>query len=124
MLLLVVCACTGVGSDLAPPTPDPAKTVPFDPAAMTPPEYISGPEVTFPDYEDVPVVPRTALVKCVITADGSVTDCRVLRSVPGFDRHLIRLLEERHYEPAKLRGEPVAVEYTFKVTVRKDRRRF
>ena len=54
-------------------------------------------------------------VSCVLTREGTVRDCKVERSLPLMDRAVIKALTSRRYIPAKLLGEPVAVQYQFHI---------
>jgi protein TonB len=58
------------------------------------------------------------VVRCVVTTEGRVHDCRVLKSLPFMDRAVIDALEKRRYKPATLGGRPVEVNYNFKITLR------
>ena len=55
------------------------------------------------------------VVKCVVTTQGIVRNCRVLRSLPFMDRPVMEALGHRWYTPALLHGRPVEVDYTFNV---------
>jgi protein TonB len=82
---------------------------------MTPPAFISGPD---PEYTEKAVereVQGTMLVKCVVTLDGTVHGCRVLKGLPFMDRATVDALERRRYAPAMYQGKPVAVDYTFQI---------
>ena len=55
------------------------------------------------------------IVKCVVGTQGQVRNCRVMKSLPFMDRAVIDALEHRRYSPALLRGQPIEVDYTFKI---------
>jgi protein TonB len=57
-----------------------------------------------------------AIAKCVVTVDGALTKCRMIKSVPGMDAQVLKSLATRRYKPAELDGKPVEVEMA--VTVR------
>jgi protein TonB len=85
---------------------------------MTSPLKLSGPD---PEYTDKAVereVQGTMVVRCVVTTEGKVFDCRVLKGLPFMDRAAIDALERRRYRPATLGGRPVEVNYDFKITLR------
>jgi protein TonB len=44
-----------------------------------------------------------------------VRNCRVMKSLPFMDRAVITALEQRRYSPALLHGQPIEVDYTFKI---------
>ena len=67
-----------------------------------------------PDRVLAAVVPLM-IVKCVVSTQGVVRNCRVMKSLPFMDRAVIEALEKRRYTPALLRGQPIEVDYTFKI---------
>ena len=83
---------------------------------LTPPVLISGPS---PEYTPMALERRvegTMAIRCVITVDGTVHGCRVIKSLPFMDRAAIAALERRKYKPALRAGQPVDVYYTFTIT--------
>jgi hypothetical protein len=63
---------------------------------------------------------KLMIVKCVITAEGRLTECRVIKSIgANADKVVLDSLLTRRYTPAMLDGRPIAVEKTF--TVRLER---
>jgi len=81
--------------------------------AMTPPRMISGPDPQYTREALEREIQGTMVVKCVVTTQGTVRNCRVLKSLPFMDRAAIEALEKRRYTPATLRGQPIEVDYTF-----------
>jgi TonB family protein len=82
---------------------------------LTPPVLISGPS---PEYTPMAIERRvegTMAIRCVITVDGRVHGCRVIKSLPFMDRAAINALEQRKYKPALRAGKPVDVYYTFTI---------
>jgi TonB family protein len=82
---------------------------------LTPPVLISGPS---PEYTPKALERRvegTMAIRCVITVDGTVHGCRVIKSLPFMDRAAIAALEQRKYKPALRAGKPVDVYYTFTI---------
>ena len=57
------------------------------------------------------------LVKCIVSVQGQVRNCRVIKSLPFMDKAVIEALEKRRYSPALLHGQPIEVDYTFKITL-------
>lgn len=83
--------------------------------AMAPPAFVSGPE---PEYTAKAIdrgVEGLMVVRCVVTVQGTVHGCQVLRSLPFMDQAVIEALQRRRYKPATLRGRPVEVNYTFRI---------
>jgi protein TonB len=97
---------------------DVAKPVEFDPHTMKDPTYVSGPSPQYTEKALEKEVQGVMVVKCVVTADGRIHDCRVVRSLPFLDRAVIEALEKRRYTPATQGGKPIEVDYTFKITMR------
>ncbi len=90
----------------------------FDPNKMTESKLIGGPEIVYTEKALEREVQGTMIVKCVLTAEGRVHGCRVVRSLPFMDRAAIDALEKRRYTPVTMGGRPIEVMYTFKVTLR------
>jgi protein TonB len=69
-------------------------------------------------YEVVPILPERArqagirgvvILELTIGVDGSVTDVRVLRSIPLLDEAAVAAARQWRYEPVMLNGTPVPV---------------
>jgi TonB family protein len=85
---------------------------------MIAPKFISGPD---PEYTSQAIdhdISGEVVAKCLITAEGSVHDCRVLQGQPFMDRAVVDALERRKYSPALQAGKPIQVDYTFRITLR------
>ena len=76
---------------------------------------ISGPDPEYTQRALDREIEGTMLVKCVITSYGFVEGCRVLKSLPFMDRAAIDALERRRYKPYLSNGNPVEIDYTFKI---------
>ncbi len=85
---------------------------------MTAPEKLGGPDPQYTEKALEREVQGTMIVRCVVTTEGKVFGCRVLKSLPFMDRAVIDALERRRYKPATLGGRPVEVNYNFKITLR------
>jgi len=86
----------------------------FD-ATMTPPAVVAGPPLEYTQQALEREIEGTMLVRCIVRVDGSVHDCRVLKSVPFMDRAVVSVLERRRYRPATQNGQALDVEYTFTI---------
>jgi serine/threonine-protein kinase len=85
---------------------------------MTPPSKISGPD---PEYTEKALdheVEGVLSARCIVTAEGKVHGCRVIKGVPFMDRAVITALEQRRYSPALLRGKPVEIYYNIQTTLK------
>ncbi|MFT3839526.1 MAG: protein kinase [Myxococcaceae bacterium] len=108
----------------APPSEAPAQAVPAANVGplpltekMTRPEIVdmgTPPEFTTEAWQKH--IQGTAIAKCVVTVDGVLTRCRMIKSVQGMDAEVLKSLATRRYKPALLDGKPVDVEMA--VTVR------
>lgn len=85
------------------------------------PVLLSGPEVTLPADARRTGVEGTMLVRCLITAAGTVEGCQVLKGVPLAEAAVVAALQARRYRPALVEGRPVAVHQNFTVHIRQAR---
>lgn len=104
---------TGTASAPPPPAPTPApqnQVIPFGPG-MDRPVKTSGPQ---------PALTREArdadsygkcIVQCTIDTGGSVSGCRIVKSLPFMDEVVLGAVSQWHFSPAKQNGAPVAVLY-------------
>jgi protein TonB len=82
---------------------------------MTPPAKVAGPD---PEYTQKALdheVQGVMKVKCIVTIEGMVRNCRVVQSLPFMDRAVLDALERRRYKPAMLQGKAIDVNYTFTI---------
>jgi TonB family protein len=92
--------------------------VEFNDSTMTPPSMISGPN---PEYSQDAVdrgVEGPMSVRCVVTAEGKVRSCKVLKGLPFMNQPVIDALERRKYKPAMASGKAVDVFYTFNLRLK------
>jgi TonB family protein len=59
----------------------------------------------------------TMLVRCVITAAGTVEGCEVLKGVPLAEAAVLAALQGRHYRPAQIQGRAVSVRHLFTIRI-------
>lgn len=84
-------------------------------AGTTPPVFLGGRK---PQYTAKAIAARSeglAVVKCIITVEGTVERCRVLQSVPHMDAEILSALATHRYKPVTYQGKPIAVDYTFNI---------
>ena len=105
---------TGTVISTAPPAPTPPpatnQVLPFG-EGMNRPQLVGGPEPVFPREAREARVEGTLLAKCVITTEGALTGCRIIKSLPFLDQPVLAALAQRRYTPVSFQGRPVAVEY-------------
>jgi protein TonB len=99
------------------PEPSKAGPVKFN-SAMTPPVLVSGPQLEYTQQALEREVEGVMVVECVVTIDGAVHACRVIKNLPFMDRAVIDNLERRRYKPATLGGKPLDVQYTFTIRLK------
>ncbi|MBN1960373.1 MAG: energy transducer TonB [Deltaproteobacteria bacterium] len=86
---------------------------------ITPPVFISGPEIKYTNAAMRHQIYGDMKVACTIGRKGEVRNCRVIRSLPYMAKSVIRSLEARKYKPATRNGVPIELEYTFNIRVEK-----
>jgi serine/threonine-protein kinase len=90
---------------------------------MTKPVMLSGRDPVYTREALVAGIQGTMVVKCVVTLQGTLQNCRVLKSLPHMDQAVLDALKTRVYTPAMQDGQPVAVEQVFNLTLIPPRRR-
>jgi TonB family protein len=88
---------------------------PFEDGRMTPPHRLSGPDPVYTVQALEREIEGDMAVRCIVTEQGTVHSCRVLKSLPFMDAAAIRALEQCRYTPALIGGRPVAVDYLFNI---------
>ena len=93
------------------PTPSAGAVIPFG-QEMEPPVLIAGRQ---PQYTAEAVnagIEGSVLARCVITTEGRLVDCRIVKSIPLLDQEVLAALATRRYRPVLYQGHPQAVFYT------------
>jgi protein TonB len=84
---------------------------------MTRPVLISGPGgTTSPSYSAearAAEVEGVMIVKCTITAEGSVTSCQIIKPLPHMESQVLNWLAGAKYSPVTFQGHPQPVSYVF-----------
>src|SRR5436190_1037650 len=57
-------------------------------------------------------------VGCVVTIDGQVRGCKVVKGLPFMNGAVVDALEKRKYKPAVAQGKAVDVYYTFNIRLK------
>jgi periplasmic protein TonB len=81
------------------------------------PVLVSAPEVRLSPEARRGGVEGTVLVRCVITASGTVEGCEVLKGLPLADGAVLAALHGRLYRPAQIAGRAVSVRHNFTVKI-------
>ncbi|WP_394832021.1 energy transducer TonB [Pendulispora rubella] len=96
-----------------PPCPPQTTVIPFGPG-MAKPSLLAGTEQpTLPREALVAKVEGLILVKCTLTKEGTVEDCKFIKSLPYTEEAILANLKGRKYTPVMFQGQAQAVTYTF-----------
>ncbi|XXF79084.1 TonB family protein [Myxococcaceae bacterium GXIMD 01537] len=96
------------------PEQRPAGVLPFEPT-MTRPEKVSGPAPAYTPEALEQRVQGQLLARCVLSREGAVRTCRILKPLPPLEEAVLTALCASRYTPALSNGQPVDVEYTFNI---------
>ncbi len=88
-----------------------------EPAGLTQPKRIGGRDPSYTREALQARVEGTALVQCLVTAEGATKNCRILESLPHMDGELLAAARTWRFSPATRGGRPVSIEYVFKVNL-------
>ncbi|MFL5345890.1 MAG: TonB family protein [Hyalangium sp.] len=82
---------------------------------MSRPEQLDGKEIAYTREALAAKVQGTMLVKCTITRQGHVENCRILKALPHMEEAVLEALQSRVYKPILYKGQAVAVDYVFSI---------
>ncbi len=83
--------------------------------SMKKPELLSAPSIQYTREALEARVEGLLSAKCVITREGDVEKCRIIKGLPHMDEAVLSALEARRYRPVEYMGKPVSVSYVFHV---------
>jgi hypothetical protein len=92
-------------------------TIPFGPN-MARPVFIGGPTPSLPPEALANRVLGVWVARCIITEDGAVEKCKIVKGLPYSNAHLLNIVQTQKYTPVIFEGKPQRVFYTFKITFR------
>jgi protein TonB len=84
-------------------------------AGMTRPEKMSGPAPQYTREALEARVQGLMIVKCVITTEGAIERCRIIKPLPHMEQAVLDSLYAQRYKPVTFQGRPVQVDYTFNI---------
>ncbi|CAM3607823.1 TonB family protein [Corallococcus sp. ZKHCc1 1396] len=90
-------------------------------AGMSRPQMLSGAQFGYTREAQLAGVEGVVTAKCVITAEGNVRDCRIIKGLPHMNDAVLSALYSRRYQPMTFQGRPVNVSYTFNINLRMPR---
>jgi len=114
-------AATALAAAPIPQQPEPAALVPTRATilpfgeGMTRPSAISPDEIQFTREAREAKVSGTMIVRCLITTEGALQNCRIMKSVPMMDQAVLSSLAQHRGAPVMYQGQPVSVEYTYTI---------
>lgn len=91
--------------------------VPFG-AGMTRPSPIGADEIQYTREAREARVEGLMIVKCVITTEGTLQNCRVIKGLPMMDKPVLDALGRHRGSPVTFQGHPVSVDYTFNIRLK------
>ncbi|MFL5344754.1 MAG: energy transducer TonB [Hyalangium sp.] len=109
-------SCTAL-TNLPPMPAEPTgeETLPFSMGTMTPPKLVSGAPLQYTREALEAQVHGLLIAKCVITREGDVENCRIIKGLPHMEEAVLSALKTRHYTPVTYQGRPISVSYIFNV---------
>jgi len=125
-------AATSLAAAPMPPQPEPAAAAPAAALAVAPtkptivpfgegmtrPSSISPDEIQFTREAREAKVSGTMIVRCLITTEGALQNCRIMKSVPMMDQAVLSSLAQHRGAPVLYQGRPVAAEYTYTIRLK------
>jgi protein TonB len=104
-----------VGGQLGSTTPVPAKpqnaVIPFGAGMVRPGRPAGNP--TYTREAIAARVTGTVLVKCIITTEGALTQCKIIKGLAHMDQAVLAWLRRSSVTPVTFQGQRVSVEYVF-----------
>jgi protein TonB len=91
------------------------EVVPFVSGNMTPPRLLSGASLEYTREALEARVEGLLIARCIITREGDVEDCRILKGQPHMNEAVLSALETRRYSPVTYQGRPISVIYNFHI---------
>lgn len=104
-------------ADLVANVPTGTEVLPFQ-GGMTPPKMLSGSQIDYTLEARRAGVEGMIIAKCVITTEGRVRDCRIIKGLPFMNDAVLEALYSRTYQPLTFQGRPVSVSYTFNIKLK------
>jgi len=85
---------------------------------MNRPSKIAGRDPTYSREALAARVEGLAIVKCVIKTDGSLENCRMIKSLPHMEKEILAALATHRYTPVTFQGRAVSVDYVFNIRLK------
>ncbi len=106
-----------LGGQVGSTAPPQNVVLPFG-AGMNRPSKVAGREPQYTREALAARIEGLAIVKCVIRTDGTLANCRTIKSLPHMDREILAALATHRYTPVMYQGRPVSVDYVFNIRLK------
>jgi eukaryotic-like serine/threonine-protein kinase len=97
------------------PEPAPRDVVPFGEGMTRPVLLQAGRPIIYTREASAARVEGTMIVRCVITTEGKVERCNVIKPLPFMSEAVVEHLNSQRFQPVTYQGKPVSVGYNFSV---------
>lgn len=91
------------------------EVVPYVSGNMTPPRLLSAAPLEYTREAREARIEGLLIARCVITREGAVEGCRIIKGLPHMDEAVLSALETRRYAPVTYQGRPISVIYNFHI---------
>lgn len=91
-----------------------AEVLPFG-EGMTRPVQVEGRDPVYTREALEARVEGLMIVKCVISLEGKLERCRVIKPLPHMEKAVLEALATKRYTPVTFQGRPVTVDYVFNI---------
>jgi protein TonB len=91
------------------------EVLPYASGNMTPPQLLTGASLQYTREALEARVEGLLIARCVITREGVVEGCKVIKGLPHMSDAVVSALETRRYSPVTYQGRPISVTYNFHV---------
>ena len=100
-----------------PPVPEtnPRDVVPFGEGMTRPVLLQPGKPIIYSREATAARIEGTMIVRCVITTEGTVERCNVIKPLPFMNEPVVEHLLSQKFQPVTYQGKPVSVGYNFSV---------
>jgi len=88
---------------------------------MTRPEPLVAPKIEYTREALAARVQGLMIVKCVITTEGKLERCRIIKPLAHMEQAVLDALYSARYKPVTFQGRPVAVDYVFNLRLQMPR---
>ena len=87
-------------------------------SGMERPRKISGRDPEYSREAMAAQVEGLMIVRCVIELDGTLQDCKVIKTLPYMEAAVLEALATHKYTPVMFQGKPQRVNYTFNIKLK------